>query len=110
MLRPYTAQGPCIAYHDIRVARHRLPEDRAVAVAGTLRAGARRRLEIVDEPLYDAPFHEARGARRHTLIVQRTGRGSADQQRIVGEREAAVEHLLAAAPGEGRDALQHGLA
>ena len=79
-------------------------------MARAVGAGAGRRLEIVDELLHDATFHEARRARRHTLIVQTTGRGAADHQRIVGEREAAVEHLLADARGQRRDALQHRLA
>src|SRR2546430_9942511 len=95
MLRPYRTQRPLFPQDDVRVSRHRLAENRALAMARAVGAGAGRRLEIVDELLHDATFHEARRARRHTLIVQRTGRGAADPQRIVGEREPAVEHLLA---------------
>ena len=79
-------------------------------MSGARRLGACGRLEIVDEVLHDTTFHETRGARRHALVVERTRRGTAGRERIVGEGEALVEHLLAHPGRERRDALQYGLA
>ena len=74
------------------------------------RPGTCRGLEIIDEPLHDATLHEARGARRHALVVHGPRRGSAGSERVVRERERWIEHLFADLRGEGRAALQHGLA
>src|SRR5437868_14930148 len=70
LVAPFPRPPSPVPQDDVRISRHRLPKDRAVAVTRALGAGARRRLEVVDEALHDATFHEARGARRHTLIVQ----------------------------------------
>src|SRR6266705_2005051 len=110
MLRPYIPQRPNVPQHDVRVSRHRLSEDRALAVARAVGAGPGRRLEVVDEPAHYATVHQGRHARGHALVVHGAGGGATGAQRIVGERESAVEHLLADAGGQRRDALQHRLA
>src|SRR2546421_232470 len=99
-----------VPYADVRVSQHRLSEDRALPVARALGAGARRRLEVINEPSHDATFHETGGSRGDAFVVHGTGGSTTGAQRIVGEREAGVEHLLADARGQGRDALQYGLA
>src|SRR5882672_5804197 len=103
MLRPYVVQD------DVGVPRHWFPEDPTLPVSCAPGLRARRRLEVVDEPLHDAPFHETRGPGGNTLVVYRTRRGATHAQGIVAEREARVEQLLAHLRPEGGNALQHGL-
>src|SRR5439155_10404167 len=103
MLRPY------IAHDDVAVRRHRFPEDPASPVSRALGVRARRRLEVVDEALHDATFYEARGPGWDTLIVHGTRRGATHAERVVGEREPGVEHLLPDLRPQGGNALQHRL-
>src|SRR2546422_9535200 len=103
MLRPYVVQD------DVCVRRHWFPEDPTLPVSRALGLRARRRLEIVDEPLDDATFHETRGPGGNTLVVHRTRRGAIHAQGLVAEREPGVEHLLAQLRPEGGNALQHGI-
>src|SRR5467141_3429993 len=103
MLRPY------IAYDDVAVRRHWHPEDPTLPVSRARGLRARRRLEVVDEPLHDATLHETRGPGGNALVVYRTRRGATRAQGIVAEREARVEHLLAQLRPERGNALQHGL-
>src|SRR5439155_281667 len=91
----HITQRPLMPQHQARISRHRLSEDRALSVARALGAGARRRLEVINEPSHDATFHETSGSRGDTFVVHRTGGSTTGAQRIVGEREAGVEHLLA---------------
>src|SRR5205814_9658699 len=72
----------------------------SLSVARALGAGARRRLEVINEPSHDATFHETSGSRGDTFVVHGTGGSTTGAQRIVGEREAGVEHLLADARSE----------
>src|SRR5437879_4652361 len=102
MLRPYTTRI-LITEHEIRVPRHRFPENAALPVAGARGRGARGRLQIVNEALHDAPFHETCGTGGHALVVERTRRRTAGREWIVGEGEALVEHPLADPGRERRD-------
>src|SRR2546430_11704831 len=101
MLRPYTTRIRIPTQHRVRMRRHRLPEDAALPVAGARGLGARGRLQVVNEALHDAPFHETGGAGGHALVVERTRRRTAGRERIVGEGESLVEHRLAG-PGAPR--------
>src|SRR2546422_5089528 len=103
MLRPYIAQD------DAGVRRDGFPEDPALSVPGALRLRARRRLEVVDEPLHDATFHKTQRTGGHALIVQGARRGATDAEGIVGEREPGVEHLLADLCAQWGNALEHRL-
>src|SRR5947207_1576584 len=106
MLRPYTTRIRIRTEHQIRVPRHRFPEDAALPVAGARRLRARRGLEIVDEALHHTTLHETRGTRRHALVVERTRRRPARRQRVVAEGKALVEHRLAHLAAERRDTLE----
>src|SRR6266550_9244856 len=110
MLRPYTTRIRIPTQHQVRVRRHRLPENAALPVSGARGLGARGRLQIVNEALHDAPFHETGGPGGYALVVERARRRTAWRERIVGEGESRVEHRLADPGSERRDTMQHGLA
>src|SRR6266849_4485728 len=86
---------PSLAQDDVGIGRHWFPEDPTLPVSRAPGLRARRRLEIVDEPLHDATLHETRGPGGNALVVHRTRRGATHAQGLVAQREAGVEHLLA---------------
>src|SRR5438034_3651709 len=110
MLRPYTTRIRIPTQHQVRVPRHRLPENAALPVSGARGLGARGRLQIGYEALHDAPFHETGGPGGYALVVERTRRRTAGRERIGSDGESLVEHRLTDPGRERRDTLQHGLA
>src|SRR5438132_11116896 len=109
MLRPYVVESPPVVQDDVGVCWHRLPEDSTLPVSRAPGLRARGRLQVVNEPLHDATFDEARGPGGHTLVVHRTRRGATHAQGIVAEREVGVEHLLPDLRLQRGNALEHRL-
>src|SRR5882672_5134858 len=106
MLRPYVTG---LANKQVRVPNPRFAEDAATAVTGRPRLGAGGRLEVVYEGAHDAALHQSRRGGGHTFVIEGTRCRAVGRQRIVTDREARVEYLLADSGGERRAALQHGL-
>src|SRR6266704_6471350 len=107
---PFPLPPSLFPYDEVGISDDRLRKNGALPVPRAHRPGADRGLEIIDEPLHDATLHEARSTRRYAFVIHGPRRGTAGSERVVRERERWIEHLFADLRGEGRDALQHGLA
>src|SRR5437867_12872241 len=94
MLRPYVVERPHVVQDDVGVRRHRLPEDSTLPVSRAPGRRARGRLQVVNEPLYDAIFDESQRPGWHALIVQRARRDTTATQGIAAEGGPRVEHLF----------------
>src|SRR6266568_4909618 len=109
MLRPYVVESPPVVQDDVGVCRHRLPEDSTLPVSRAPGLRARGRLQVVNEPLHDATFDESQRPGGHALIIQGARRDPTATQRIVGEGEPRVEHLLPDLRLQRGNALEHRL-
>src|SRR5258708_30137327 len=94
----------------VRISNPWLAKNPTPPVPGAARFGTRGGLEVVHKAANDAALHERRPRGRHAFVVERTGRRATRCERVVADRESRVEGLLSDPGGEGRAALQHGLA